>query len=487
MVGYIFPLLTVDEIIQVLKTSTRFPEVNVDVLIKPQNYVHSTILTEGGTTGPQGAGIIDIYIAFWEFLSGTHDVRLIPWHELFNEQNVQYPILYEEATRFLCIFRTLQHIHKLSGVDDFCFADLLKPDTKRLRRNLSALINFCRFKEDESTAETEHQKRVSEMDIRIVEVKDLARKLKSQVDQLEQQLSQESAACKLLEQEEKDLNTELESLNSWQIANQIEEKNREVDAITERLTVLNNEIQSLNDTNEGLEEAVISDVNPVELIGETNRLESAVSEKMARIAELEEMVRKAEEDIQKNENSVRRCSKYLQSAEEHEQLIEKTHALELSVHELTSTHDKQKSELIVVSKGTQEQQDKLYQLKSKTDQLLVSKSKEKQQSMSALAELDEKLRHAKDLVLEEQRKMSQNSEIHRLEQATAQINQKLDEKRNMWANMHGNLDASLKRYENEIRKYVPDLSCEENTPKQDGFSTMCSPLENYDTPEIMEI
>ena len=41
--GYIFPLLTSDEIVQVLKNSAKFPDVSVDVLQKPQNYVTTSV------------------------------------------------------------------------------------------------------------------------------------------------------------------------------------------------------------------------------------------------------------------------------------------------------------------------------------------------------------------------------------------------------------------------------------------------------------
>ncbi len=34
------------------------------------------------------------------------------------------------------------------GVTDFSLLDVFKPDAKRLRRNLSAIINFAKFKEE---------------------------------------------------------------------------------------------------------------------------------------------------------------------------------------------------------------------------------------------------------------------------------------------------------------------------------------------------
>ena len=43
------------------------------------------------------------------------------------------------------------HSHKLlatSGISDFTLKDITAPEAKRLRRNLSAVINFAKFRED---------------------------------------------------------------------------------------------------------------------------------------------------------------------------------------------------------------------------------------------------------------------------------------------------------------------------------------------------
>eukprot|EP00804_Cyclotella_cryptica_P011431 CCRYP_016380-RB/>CCRYP_016380-RB protein AED:0.06 eAED:0.06 QI:166/1/1/1/1/0.75/4/830/275 len=59
-----------------------------------------------------------------------------------------YPHLYADAlveTKFFCL---LQKLLKICGYDDFGFRDLSAPTGRRFRRQLSACINFMKYRED---------------------------------------------------------------------------------------------------------------------------------------------------------------------------------------------------------------------------------------------------------------------------------------------------------------------------------------------------
>ena len=45
-------------------------------------------------------------------------------------------------------YRSCARLLAVSGVNDFSMFDVMKPDAKRLRRNLSAIINFAKFREE---------------------------------------------------------------------------------------------------------------------------------------------------------------------------------------------------------------------------------------------------------------------------------------------------------------------------------------------------
>jgi kinetochore protein Nuf2 len=81
--------------------------------------------------------------------------------ELDTMDAFQYPELHTESVGTLNYYIKCRRLLQACGVEDCSVRDLTKPDPKRLRRNLSAIINFAKFREDrmgmyaELTAEAE--------------------------------------------------------------------------------------------------------------------------------------------------------------------------------------------------------------------------------------------------------------------------------------------------------------------------------------------
>jgi hypothetical protein len=65
---------------------------------------------------------------------------------------LNYPELHEESIPELTFFRTSSKLMNACGVYDFCLKDILTPTPKRLRRQLSAMINFAKFREERLAA-----------------------------------------------------------------------------------------------------------------------------------------------------------------------------------------------------------------------------------------------------------------------------------------------------------------------------------------------
>ena len=60
---------------------------------------------------------------------------------------LEFPELYEEAIGALKFHRHLFKLMKNVGVNDFSMRDMIKPEYARTRRNISAIINFAKFRE----------------------------------------------------------------------------------------------------------------------------------------------------------------------------------------------------------------------------------------------------------------------------------------------------------------------------------------------------
>mmetsp|Transcript_29485 Transcript_29485/g.49579 ORF Transcript_29485/g.49579 Transcript_29485/m.49579 type:complete len:456 (-) Transcript_29485:50-1417(-) len=61
---------------------------------------------------------------------------------------LEFPELHNESVATLAFSRALIDLTTAAGVHDFALADLYKPDPKTVRRTLSAIINFAKFREE---------------------------------------------------------------------------------------------------------------------------------------------------------------------------------------------------------------------------------------------------------------------------------------------------------------------------------------------------
>ena len=61
---------------------------------------------------------------------------------------LEFPELYEEAIGNLKFHRHLFELMSCCGVPDFNLKDLIKPEYARTRRNISAVINFAKYREE---------------------------------------------------------------------------------------------------------------------------------------------------------------------------------------------------------------------------------------------------------------------------------------------------------------------------------------------------
>ncbi|KAG2430364.1 hypothetical protein HYH02_013726 [Chlamydomonas schloesseri] len=93
----------------------------------------------------------------------------------------EFPELHDESIPTTNFFRHLTRLMLICGVKDFNLNDVFKPDPARLRRNLCALINFAKFRDEkvalvdeleaglaakvaaEAAAEAEYQKNTAEL------------------------------------------------------------------------------------------------------------------------------------------------------------------------------------------------------------------------------------------------------------------------------------------------------------------------------------
>ena len=103
--------------------------------------------TEDLLTKPTLEKMRPVYKEFVEILAGVRKEDLEqPQFEAM--EALSNPELHEESIAELSFNRALQKLMAAVGVADFAMRDVYKPEVKRSIRNLSAIINFAKFREE---------------------------------------------------------------------------------------------------------------------------------------------------------------------------------------------------------------------------------------------------------------------------------------------------------------------------------------------------
>jgi len=125
---YSFPILSVSELLVCL-AELQIP------------------FTEEQLKKPTAENIRRVFEHLLEFLmSVSHEELSQPIFSAM--QQLQYPELHEESVSLIAFHRAMQKLMSASGIHDFSMRDYLHPEFQRLRRILSGVVNFAKFREE---------------------------------------------------------------------------------------------------------------------------------------------------------------------------------------------------------------------------------------------------------------------------------------------------------------------------------------------------
>ncbi|RHZ75981.1 hypothetical protein Glove_208g25 [Diversispora epigaea] len=147
--AYVFPILPDSDIVQFLEQVVEgFTDQDVKKpTVQRLNLVYDAILRV--TTGVTNEE--------W----GNKD-----WNEYLENRlhnKIDNTELYIEPMQSMGLYRRMNKLMMAIGVDDFSFFDILRPESFRTRRILSAIINFMRFREDRICIFNEYEKNSEEL------------------------------------------------------------------------------------------------------------------------------------------------------------------------------------------------------------------------------------------------------------------------------------------------------------------------------------
>lgn len=286
-----FPLLTFDEIVACLV------ELGIDVAVE-----------ELKTSKPDPATVNAIYVALIERSTGTTQEELSQpnAHALASLSNYE---LHEESMPVIMLLRKLSELLETCGVSPMgLLRDISNPRPKGLQRNLSAIINFAKFREERVVVYTDRTERQDDLrDMRDELLNERAR-LRAELEEAEAKASDVKPEIDALTAECDELQAKVEALNKEQavLSFDIKEKKAAVKAAHDESVSLNFQILNGKDEVTLLQSQIVS--SPDRLRASMRALEQQVETDRSGVEELErqkrgmvarlETIRTAQQDME---------------------------------------------------------------------------------------------------------------------------------------------------------------------------------------------
>ncbi|CAH0481159.1 unnamed protein product [Peronospora belbahrii] len=196
---------------------------------------------------------------------------------------LSFPEIHAESIPELIFYRKAQMLLAACGVDDFGLRDVLHPTPKRVRRQLSALINFAKFREERLAA-------FSDVTGQTDELMDQAKGLREESAMLQRELDQ------LLEEQK------AEEPARQQLQMEVTELQKEINVLNRQQAVMHHEKDEKRDKRKEMEDIVASArFNRIEAEAEIERLKAQIVTSPDRVkgelAAIAETVEKAKDDV----------------------------------------------------------------------------------------------------------------------------------------------------------------------------------------------
>lgn len=127
--------------------SFSFPMLSNEEILLCMNELQISI-EQDDLEKPSARSVKPVYEALCEACIGVskEEMNCIVEDEVTSQ--LEFPELHEDSIPNMAYFRAVCRLLSAAGVHDTRLWDVVKPDAKRFKRNMSAVINFAKFREE---------------------------------------------------------------------------------------------------------------------------------------------------------------------------------------------------------------------------------------------------------------------------------------------------------------------------------------------------
>lgn len=132
---------------QAAPTASSYPQASVDEVLEVLHDTQLDWVTADDINKVNQQSAFRIFAHMLELLSGVNQ----DWLEKRRQEVLMgsdYPELYEDSLTWVLFYREISILMQASQVRDFTSHDVLRPQPKRFRKHMSALVNFYRFRQE---------------------------------------------------------------------------------------------------------------------------------------------------------------------------------------------------------------------------------------------------------------------------------------------------------------------------------------------------
>ncbi|RKP13216.1 Nuf2 family-domain-containing protein [Piptocephalis cylindrospora] len=258
-----FPLLSTREIISALR----------DI---------SVSLTEEDMAHPSAQRMMTVYEVILDQVVGLprQSCTNVPLDEM---DFLPYPDIHQESAGHAAFLRELVRLMAVVGINDFSMRELRKPEAPGVRRILSAVINFIRFREGSMSALDQKMRQSEELLEERMRLIHEHEQMKERLEALRVQRSQEQPEIEERERENEELQGQLRAL--------LAEQGRltaETDGLKERKAQLIERIQSLQEEFTLCQEE--NEVLRARIVHSPEKIQQEIKETSMRLSETKSLI-----------------------------------------------------------------------------------------------------------------------------------------------------------------------------------------------------
>ncbi|KAG0360846.1 Nuf2 family-domain-containing protein [Gamsiella multidivaricata] len=397
-------------------------------LLKPQAIVScladvQVSCTEEELARPTQQKMMQIYETFLDIVTGRKrdDMTL----DNLQSMNVSpHPEYIYDGVRFYIFLNQLTSMMRDVGITDFTSRDLTRPEAERVRRILSAVINFAKFKEDrqgvfyqelrtsdsilEIIAERDREHEILKAELEALRLKKIAQE--PQVEELKASNQKLAEEMQVYKKREVQMTRQKDEVTKDRLA--LNEKNKELSAALEKSTKELNALQAQRvEVPKTLEQDLVQIPESIQSIA-------------GQIEQYRKQIQSRYADVEKMESVPRDLSMILEMMADTLRLLELVQQDISDVNSVKSQIEKERLSLSTLRTKLEQNERRARGLEDKSSALLRTQQTKRAQQEAESMELEKSRQEAEEKLVESRRALEEirrrNTEIFQREEKWAQ-------------------------------------------------------------------